>query len=184
MKVKLNNVRLAFPDLFVAREYQNNGKPRYGATFLIEPGSGNDERVRAAIQTVATEKFGKSAGKNMEAWASNSNKNCYVSGDLKDYSGYAGMMALSARRSADKGPVMVLDRDKTPLHANAGRPYAGCYVNASVEIYAQSGENAGIRCALGGVQFVKDGDAFAAAPASPEEFDDLGVDAEASAEIV
>lgn len=176
MKVKLQNVRLAFPDLFVAKEYQNNGKPRYGATFLIEPGSENDKAIRAAIAEVTADKWGKTAAAKLEQIQSNTNKNAYTKGDLKEYDGFAGKMALSARRGADKGPVTVIDRDKSPLGPQSGRPYAGCYVHASVEIYAQTGENWGLRCALGGVQFVKDGDAFAAAPVSPDEFDDLGVE--------
>jgi len=61
-------------------------------------------------------------------------------------------------------------------------PYSGCYANISVEFYAQDGDNAGIRCSLRGVQFAKDGDAFAGgSKVSADEFDDdlsAGADAE------
>ena len=48
MKVKLSNVRLSFPQLFVAKEFKpGDGKPRFDATFLIVPGSANDKAMTA-----------------------------------------------------------------------------------------------------------------------------------------
>ena len=61
-----------------------------------------------------------------------------------------------------------------------GRPYSGCYVNVSLDIYAQDNTyGRRINCNLSGVQFYRDGDSFeGGTPASPEEFEDLsdGVD--------
>ena len=177
MKVKLKHVRLSFPDLFQAVEYQTgDGKPRFNATFLIEPGSENDKAIRAAIKAAATETWAAKAPAMLKQFEGNSLKYCYLDGDTKEYDGYAGVWYLSAH---NKTRPLVIDRDKTPLTAADGKPYAGCYVNASVEIYAQNNENKGIRASFNGVQFVADGDAFGGgAPASPEEFEDLGVDAE------
>lgn len=59
-------------------------------------------------------------------------------------------------------------------------PYSGCYVNASVEFWAQDGDNSGIRCSLRAVQFLKDGDAFAGgSKVAVDELDDLGSGADA-----
>ncbi|MWN55950.1 ssDNA-binding protein, partial [Escherichia coli] len=60
---------------------------------------------------------------------------------------------------------------------------AGCYVNAVIDIWAQD-NNFGkrINASLGGVQFLRDGDAFAGGGvASADDFDDIseGADAEA-----
>lgn len=53
-------------------------------------------------------------------------------------------------------------------------PYSGCFVNASIEFWAQDGDNAGIRCSLRGVQFFADGDSFAGgSKAKADEFDDF-----------
>lgn len=176
MKVKLNTVRLAFPDLREAVQYQGKGAFRYSATFLIEKGSENEKKILEAINAAANEKYGKKAESFLKQWAGNPQKHCYLDGSLKEYDGFEGMMYLSSHRRQDDGPVTIIGRDKMPLAASTGKPYAGCYVNASVDIYGQTGENTGIRCALGGVQFVKDGDAFSgSAPASPDEFEDLGV---------
>jgi len=176
MKVQLVGVRLAFPDLFEAKPFEAGGPKRYNATALIEPGSENDKKIRAAIAEVAKEKWGKKAEANLKAYAGNSNKFCYVDGATKDYDGFEGMWALSSHRREIDGRVTVIGRNKEALTPADGKPYGGCYVNMLVDVWAQEGQYPGMRCGLLGVQFVKDGDAFSgAAPASPDEFEDLGV---------
>ena len=71
--------------------------------------------------------------------------------------------------------------DRRPQQGPADRgrrqAYAGCYVNAVVEFWAQDDDNGKrINCALGPVQFFKDGPAFAGGKkiSANEAFDDLG----------
>jgi len=181
MKVKLihtpaDPVRLSFPDIFQATDYQGDKKFRYNATLLVSPGGENHNRIEAAIKTVAADEYGKKAEQFLAQWRGNAQKFCYLNGDTKEYEGYEGMMFLACHRKQKDGPPTVLDRDKSPLVEASGRPYAGCFVNASTEIYAQGGLNAGIRASFSGIQFVADGDSFGGgAPASPDEFEDLGV---------
>lgn len=179
-KIQLKNVRLAFPDLFVAVEYaKGDGKFRFNANFLVEKDSENDKLVRAAIKTEAAEVLGKMADKTIAAWAPQSNKFAYQDGDLKEYEGYPGNMVLSAH---SKGRPLVIDRNRVPLTASDGKPYSGCYVNAIVDIYVQPGENPGLRCGFSGVQFYADGDAFAGGrTAAVDEFEDLGDGGDAEA---
>jgi hypothetical protein len=178
MRVILKNVRLAFPKLFEATKADNNenSKKRFGATLLIAPGSENDKAIRAAIQKEATEKWGAKAPAMLKAMENNNTKYCYQDGTIKSdkYEGFEGMWALSANRNEEQGAPAVVDRDKSPLGPASGKPYAGCYVNASVDIWAQTGQYMGIRCTLVGIQFAGDGDAFAGAPATADDFDDLG----------
>lgn len=177
MKVALKNVRLSFPDLFEPRPFKAGDKPKYKSTFLIEKDSAQAKAVEAAIKEVAKAKWGAKADAVLKGIRGNPNKFNFQDGDTKDYDGYSGMMALSASNQARP---LVIDRDKTPLSAQDGKPYAGCYVNATVEFFAYDNSGNGISASLKGVQFVKDGDAFGGgAPASPDEFDDLGVDEEA-----
>lgn len=174
-KIKISDVRLSFPDLFKATQYQGEGTFNYRASFLVTPGSQADKIIRGAIKAAADEKWLKKAAGVTTGLEGNPNKYCYANGDTKDYDGYAGNWVLSANRNQDKGRPVLIDRDKTPLTAEDGRPYAGCYVNASVEIWAQdNGFGKGIRCTLLGVQFVKDGDAFGggAAP-SADDFEEI-----------
>ena len=171
-KVKLSNVRLSFPDIFLAKEFQKgDGKPRFNATFLVVPGSDNDRAIRAAINEAAKEEWGAKWDKTLKSVEGQTNTFCYLDGNKKSYEGYEDMLYLAAH---SKNRPSVFDRDKSVLTAEDGRPYAGCYVNASVEVYAQSGTHAGIRASFNGIQFYADGDAFSgAAPASPDDFDDL-----------
>ena len=79
-------------------------------------------------------------------------------------------MFISAR---SKSRPTVVDRDKTPLTEQDGRPYGGCFVNAIVELWAQDNQfGKRINATLAGVQFLKDGDAFGGSrPADPDEFE-------------
>jgi hypothetical protein len=174
-KIKLNHVRLSFPDIFEAVQYEGKGAFRFNATFLIEPGSENDKLILAAIDRAATEKFGKKKAAVLKSIENNANKYCYLDGDLKEYQGYEGMKYLSTHRKQEQGRPGVYNRDKSPVTAEDGIVYAGCYVNASVEIYAQDGTYAGVRAGLVAVQFSADGDSFSGGSQSnPDDFDDLG----------
>lgn len=167
-------VRLSFPDLFEAVQYQGKGAFRFSATFLLVPGGANDKKVQAALKAAAEEEFKAKAGAKLAEFKGNSNRMCYVSGDLKEYDGYKGKLALTAHRRQKDGRPLVIDGNKAALTEKDGKPYAGCYVNATVDIYAQSGENQGMRCGLVGVQFSREGDAFSGArQGDPDDFDNI-----------
>lgn len=172
MKVKLQNVRLAFPALFEAKTVNGEGEPAFSASFLMSPDHPAAKELRAAFETVGKDKWGAkwaTVKKEIEA----KDRLALHDGDTKaDYAGFAGNLFVSAR---NKTRPLVIDRDKSPLTSADGRPYAGCYVHASIELWAQD-NNYGkrINASLRGVQFFKDGDAFAGGgAASDDEFDDI-----------
>jgi len=181
MKIRLENVRLAFPNLFEAKTVNGDGEPAFSASFLMAPNHPGVKALRDAFEAIGKDKWGTKwamVKKEIEA------KDRYAlhDGDTKsDYAGFAGTLFVSSR---NKSRPLVVDRDKTPLIASDGRPYAGCFVNASIELWAQD-NNYGkrINASLRGVQFLKDGDAFAGGgAASDDEFD--SVDEEALADLV
>lgn len=184
MKVQLANVRIAFATLFDPKRVGEAEEKRYSAAFVIEPGSENAKKLEEAVQTVATEKWGKKAAGTV-AELRKAKKVCYQQEPLKDdtgeiYDGFEGMHVVNAGQGETKGKPLVIDRDRSPLEAKSGRPYSGCYVNALVDIWAQDNSfGKRVNAQLKGVQFVKDGDAFGGgAPAKPNEFEDLGVPTE------
>ncbi len=185
MKVKLVNVRIAFCNSMwpgAAEQYQGKGPARHSATFLIEPGSENAKNIEAAILAAAKEKWTKpgQAEKQVAALRGNSNKFCYQDGNTKEYDGFQDMMYIASHRKDSDGAPKILDNDKTPLAQTSGKLFAGCYVDAVVDIYAQTGENSGVRCGLMGVQFRRTGDSFGGAgTAKDDDFEDLGQGAEA-----
>ena len=178
MKIAIHG-RLSFPDLFAPRPFKPGDKPKYKATFLVPKDGPEHKKISEAIIAVAKEKWPKDWQKVVASIKGNANKFCFQDGETKSYEGYEGMMAFSAGNTTRP---LVLDRDKTPLTEADGRPYAGCHVVGSVEIFAYDNSGNGISASLRGVQFVKDGPAFAGGGvASMDEFDDLGVDDEEEA---
>jgi hypothetical protein len=178
--IMLKDVRLSFPRLWTPAEYEaGDGKPRWSATFLIVPGSANDKAIRAAIQAEAAESFKDKAKGLLAQFTGNSQKFCYLDGapdGEPKYDGYEGHWALTTHRQKNsKAGVqpapLIIDANKAPLGEDAGKPYAGCYVNAKVSIYAQAGANSGIRASFSAVQFWRDGDAFSGSTPNTDGFD-------------
>lgn len=180
-KVVLRDVRLSFPDIWEAVQYQGQGPFNFRASFLMAPNSKSKKEVDAAIKQVATEKWAAKAGAILPGILANPQKCCFIDGNLKEYNGYAGNWALTATRSQESGRPRLVDRNKNiDLTPSDGKLYAGCYVNATVEIWAQDNSyGKAIRATLVNIQFVKDGESFGgAAPATADDLDDLGYEDE------
>jgi hypothetical protein len=175
MKIKLNAVRLSFPQLFEAKTVNGEGKPAFSAAFLISPKDPQIAMINTAITTVAAEKWGAKADAILKTIRA-ADKTCLHSGDLKsNYDGFEGMMYISARNPLKPS---VVDTNRSPLVAEDGRPYAGCYVNAVLELWTQD-NNYGkrVNATLMGVQFYKDGESFVGGGvADAEDFDDLTIE--------
>ena len=152
MKISLKNVRLSFPALFHKSVFDGN-ETKYEATFLINKDTQSDliEELHVKIKELIKDKLkGVKLG---------SDKLCLKDGDDYEYNGYANHMSFKASNS--KRPL-VIDRDKSPLTEDDNRIYAGCYVNAIVELWAQNNAyGKRINANLLGVQFFKDGEPFA-----------------------
>jgi len=162
--IKLQNVRLSFPSLFEAKAGDDaNSKPKYAATFLLNKvkNAAEIKAIQAAIQQVKNTADVLKGKKNV--------KNPLRDGaEKEDMDGYsADVYFISARNHIRPG---VVDRDLSPLTAADGKPYAGCYVNASVECYGYTHPKSGpgITFSLRNVQFVKDGEPFGAKVTPPE----------------
>lgn len=179
MKLVIKNARLSFPDLWEPRAYEAGGKAKYKATFLVPKGSPQAKEIEAAMLAVAKEKWGAKAEATLKSIVNNPNRYCYQDGETKTYDGYEGMMAFSASNAVRP---TIIDRNRDPLAQSDGKPYAGCYVNAIVEIFTYDNPGKGMSASLSGVQFVKDGEAFSGGrPAKVDDFEDLGVDEEENA---
>lgn len=179
MKVTLKEVRLAFAQIWEPKAFQPGSPPKFNANFLFDPKSPNTKIVNDAIQAVAKEKWGAKAKEVLESVKGNPNKMCFRNGNTKpDYEGYPGNLFIGA---SSKVRPQILDRDKSQLSAADGRPYSGCWVNAVLDIWAQDNQyGKGVQCSLLGIQFVKDGDAFAGgSQASEDDFEDLSDGADA-----
>lgn len=170
MRIMLTKARLAFADIFEAKAIMES-KPRFSATFLISKTDRQVKEIEKYIEQIANEKWGAKASAILKQLYA-SGRVAFYDGDTKDYDGFADTMAINA---SSKARPSIADRDKTVLVEEDGKPYAGCYVNAIIDIWAQDNKyGKRINATLAGVQFVEHGDAFSGSrPASLDEFEDL-----------
>lgn len=176
MKVVIKDVRLAFANIFDAKSV-NGGEASFSAAFPIAPGSENAKACTAALEAVAKEKWGAKAADILKKLRDDG-RVAFKTKPLSDsegqaYDGFAGMHSLNA---SNKARPLIIDRQKQPLTAQDGRPYSGCYVNVTVDFWAQDNQwGKRVNATLTGVQFVRDGDAFGSGrAASVDDFEDLG----------
>jgi len=182
-RIQLKNVRLSFPNLFEPSVVGDDpkAKPRYSAMLILPLDHPQLKECYAKMKAVAKDKWGAKA-EAMYTAIEKSDKLAVHDGDTKaQYDGVAGNMFISAASQESARPL-VIDADKSMLTPRDGRPYAGCYVNASIDFWAQdNGFGKRINAQLRGVQFFKDGDAFAAGrPADSDEFEAVTEGADAS----
>ena len=187
--IMLKNVVQRFSDLWTPVEFKaGDGKPRWNITVLVEPGSENDKNIQEAILAAAKETFNDKAESVLKGMRGQKNQYCYLSGDSVTYDGCEGKMLLAAHRplntksGKNHAPLILAKSPRKPdgtpnlLLESDGAPYNGCVVNVKVSIWAQPGENPGIRASFSAVQLVSDGEAFGASAVSVNEFDDLSAD--------
>ena len=147
-KIKLQGVRLSFPSLFRKAVFQGE-ETKYEATLLL------DKEKHAASIAEINEAIKKGIADNFKGAKIPADKICFKDGDTIDYYGYAGCMSIKA--SNNKRPKLI-DRDKSQLTEDDGKLYAGCYVNAVIELWAQNNAfGKRVNANLLGVQFFKDG---------------------------
>ena len=157
---------------------RGGGEAAFSASFLLHPTHKQLPEIKKALLAVAKEKWGakgEAIYKALEA----SDKICLHKGDSKaEYDGFEGMLYVSSR---SKTRPTVFDGQRNELTEADGKPYSGCYVNASIELWAQENDfGKRVNAQLRGVQFLRDGDAFAGGgkPADADEFDEIGAPAE------
>lgn len=189
MRMMIKDVRLAFPQIFTPKAFNDDGEPAYSAALIIDPkvskayvieeaGMLTPIKITEALERVAKDQWGAKAGTVLDDLTAKG-RVCFVAGPKTDSSGqpYAGFEGAYHMSTRGKTRPLCLNRDKTPVAEQDGVIYAGCYVNASVELWTQDNKwGKRINASLRGVHFVRDGDAFTGgAPASPDEFPDLDV---------
>ncbi len=163
--VKLKNVRLSFPALFKAKAFNDSGTPKYSAVFLLDKAKNKGEiaAIEKAIETVIKDKWPKGINRKIMK------PSCLHDGEEKpETDGYGEDVMYVSASNAKRVPVV--DADMTPLTEESGKPYAGCFVNASIRLWAQDNEyGKRVNAQLRAVQFLKDGEPFGEKPADPEQ---------------
>lgn len=156
--IVLQNVRLSFPRLFSPEAGPNGGEAKYSAQFLIRKSdTASIETLNKALEAVAREKWGDKAPTMLETLKRN-NMVCMRDGDLKGTAEHADHFYMNA---SNRQAPAVVGRSLEKLDETTPLMYGGCYVNAKLQIWAQSNAyGKRINASLLGVQFVQHGEAF------------------------
>ena len=177
--IKLQKVRLSYPNLWEAREFEGNGKFKYSATGIFSGKHPAGAQIKAAVIEAANAKWGAKGPATLKALQANGRVFAVRDGDNKDAEGYAGNYYITGSNS--KRP-QVVDRDGvTPLASTDGKPYGGAWINMYVDIYGhESGSIKGIYTTLAGVQFHSDGEILESGGGAAVAFDAIEDDEEES----
>ncbi len=176
MRILVRDVRLAFPNLWKASAPKGGGEAAFSASFILPKSHKQLAEIKSAMAALAKDKWGAKADAVLKALEAN-DKTALHDGDSKaEYEGFEGNLYISSR---SKIRPSVFDGSRNELNEADGKPYSGCYVNASIELWAQDNSfGKRINAQLRGVQFLKDGDRFAGggSAADADEFDEISAE--------
>ena len=165
-RIKMQNVRLSFPNLFQTASFGGEDTEKYDGTFILDKTDHKKtiKEIQTAIETMIKENLkGKHPGED---------RICLKDGDETDRDELQGCFSIKA--STKKRP-MVLDRDKTPITESDSIIYSGCFVNSIISLWAQNNAyGKRINASLDGVQFCAHGEPFGAPAIDVTEFDVFG----------
>ena len=170
--IMLRDVRCVWPKLFRAEEFRE--KKRYSVGLLIEGGSDQEAKLKEAIKAAVAQQYGPA---EVEARLKKYKATGVTKLPIKEYEGQENTKIITPKRDESKGPPLVLDGRKRKLEESSGLPYAGCWVNASVDVFCHNREGGGLAFYLNGVQLVREDAALAGtrtAESFRDDFDDLG----------
>ena len=188
-KITFLGPRLSFASLFEMNEQkQDDGTVRltWKANFLFPKDKLKGmvavykgkrmpalEAMRAAKAEVMAKKWGDDPKKHPKI---KPDRICWRDGDEESWDGYPGCWYISANAQPADRPKVVTNRKDGNGHwieaepGGKAAPYAGCYVNATIVVWAQDNEHGKrINAQVKAVQFFKDGEAFGAAAVNPDD---------------
>lgn len=175
MKIVIKNARLSFPNLFKASSYEGS-EPKFSAALILDrkENAADIKAIENAIAEQVKEHFKGNTKALKGTCLRDGAEKVDPDGEFKD--GYGPDVVFVS--ASNRNRPQVVDRNKSPLTAEDGKPYAGCYVNAVITLWAQN-NNFGkrVNANLLAVQFAKDGEPFGDSKVNVDEvFDDLAED--------
>lgn len=179
-RLNIPNARIAFPNIWTARKNtSDDGKVTYSydGLFIIPGDHPSLPALRKSFEVAAREKWEDKGPTVLAALIAQDRTPLHSGATKAEYDGFDDTNFYISARSKVRPNIKDAD-GVTPLTEADGRPYSGCYVNLiGLEIYGfQHGKFGKRICAqLRGLQFLRDGDAFAVGkPADDNEFGDVG----------
>ena len=162
----LKNKRLGFVDLAQPRSV-NGGKPSYGVRIIVDPKDPDVKAINDAIAEIAATQWKDKANTQLEM-LTEKGRVAFLQKDYRSAStgevhkGFEGKYSVGASAPADKQPTC-FDEYGVALDDDGIRRklYSGCYANVKIELYPLLRDDGNrINCAVLGVMFEADGEAF------------------------
>lgn len=170
--VLVSGARASFVTVFKPKAQAEGSEPKYSIALLLnkEKDAAQIEGLKEAILLVAKAKWKDKIPKFV---VFGGDRCCLKEASTKEYDGYDEEHVFVSASSSRKIPVV--GRDRMPLAEEDGKLYSGCYVNASIRLWAQDNKyGKRVNAQLRAVQFVRDGEAFGAGAVDPDkEFESL-----------
>jgi len=169
-RIIIPEARLAFADAIFEKKSVNGGEPQFGCTLIIPPTSPAVKLVQDEEERLAKLHWKDKADAMLQMIRA-ANGQALKPGALKmKFDGFQGNYFISVN---SKVRPTIVDRNGSPLTPSDGRPYSGCYVLGHISLWTQDNQwGQKINANLLGLQFLRDGDAFAGGPA-PSAVDDF-----------
>jgi hypothetical protein len=168
MKVTLKNVRLSYPNLFNAKGFEDSA-PKFSCTLIMDKETCAKQiaKLEAAIDSILKENFKGSRKAIKGVCIRDGAEKTDDNGDPKDGYGEGVMFANASNISRPQ----VVDKDPSiPLTEDDAKIYAGCLVNAVIDIWWQDNKyGKRVNASLKAVQFAGDGEAFGEARVNVED---------------
>ena len=180
VSLMLKNKRIGFVNLAEPRSV-NGGKPSYSVRVIIDPKDADVKALDAAITEVATTQWKDKAKTQIDMLTEKGRiafaKKEYRSASTGEvFKGFEGMYSLNASAPSDKQPKCFDEFGKELDEDGIRRKlYSGCYAHVKVEVYPLLRDDGNrINCAVLGVMFASDGEAFGGgATVTADDFADL-----------
>jgi len=184
VKIQIKDVRLSFVNVFEAKQVQGQGDAKFSCAMLFAKSHPQKAEIERGIVEVAKAKWGEAKYQEVLKALKAADKLCVHDGDAKgDTPGYAGNLFINA---SNKIRPLTIGPDRGVLTAADGKPYAGCYGNVIVELWAQDNQfGKRVNASLLGVQFIRDGERLAGGGvAAADDFEAIPGTEEAKGETV
>lgn len=186
-RVKLKNVRLSFPHIYEAQERENDDgttRENFNCALMIPKDHDQIDQIKKALKRAGLEARKKAWGDDEKNWPKiPGHRQFFKDGDNEDHTErdeYADHFFINASAPKSRPPSVVTNRkDKNNkwIEAEQGgknSPYAGCYVIAIIEVWAQKKDTKKnipnrLNATIEIVQFYADGEPFGAQRADPND---------------
>lgn len=168
MKHTFANARISFPNIFEPKASEN-GNLQFSAAFLFSPDHPGVAGLNVVIDEVGKAKWGAKWPTIKKELTAGDKLLTHDGNSKASLAGYEDNLFFNAYNTVRP---TVVDRDRSPLTKQDGKPYSGCYVNVIIDVWAQENQyGKRVNAQLQGVQFVKDGEAFSGGGTSADASD-------------